>query len=71
MLGSGVTTLADTLSQPELLIEYYDLPFRQVLFLEVLGFNVRYGDVAVYRISEPLTLLRIRSLSAKRNCCGR
>jgi aminodeoxyfutalosine deaminase len=39
MLRSGVTTLADSLSQPELLPEYAALPFRQVLFLEVLGFK--------------------------------
>ncbi|GJL79026.1 MAG: metal-dependent hydrolase [Nitrospinaceae bacterium] len=37
--GSGVTTLADILSQPELLPEYAALPFRQVQFLEVLGFK--------------------------------
>lgn len=39
MLGSGVTTLADNMSQPELLPEYAALSFRQVLFLEVLGFK--------------------------------
>ena len=39
MLKSGVTTLADTLSEMELLTEYRDLPFRQMVFLEVLGFK--------------------------------
>jgi len=39
MLKSGVTTLADTLSQVELLTEYAGFPFRQVVFLEVLGFK--------------------------------
>jgi cytosine/adenosine deaminase-related metal-dependent hydrolase len=39
MLKSGVTTLADTLSQTELLTQYQDLSFRQVVFLEVLGFK--------------------------------
>lgn len=39
MLQSGVTTLADTLSEVELLPEYANLPFRQVVFLEVLGFK--------------------------------
>jgi cytosine/adenosine deaminase-related metal-dependent hydrolase len=39
MLESGVTTLADTLSDMELLCEYENLPFRQVVFLEVLGFR--------------------------------
>ena len=39
MLKSGVTTLADTLSQAELLTEDAGFPFRQVVFLEVLGFK--------------------------------
>ena len=43
LLTSGVTTLADTLSLaewlPELLTEYQGLPFRRVVFLEVLGFK--------------------------------
>lgn len=39
MLKSGVTTLADTLSQVELLTEYAGFPFRQVVLLEVLGFK--------------------------------
>jgi cytosine/adenosine deaminase-related metal-dependent hydrolase len=39
MVHSGVTTLADTLSQMELLTEHANLPFRQVVFLEVLGFK--------------------------------
>ncbi|MFQ5673058.1 MAG: amidohydrolase family protein [Nitrospinales bacterium] len=39
LVRSGVTTLADYLSQPELLDEYTNLPFRQVVFLEALGFK--------------------------------
>lgn len=36
LIRSGVTTLADYLAQPELIGEYRSLPFRQVVFLEVL-----------------------------------
>lgn len=36
MIRSGVTTLADYLAQAELLAEYRSLPFRQLVFLEVL-----------------------------------
>ncbi len=36
MMHSGVTTLADYLALPELLAEYRSLPFRQLVFLEVL-----------------------------------
>ncbi len=39
LLRSGVTTLADYLSHPDLIPEYQSLPFRQVLFLETLGFR--------------------------------
>jgi cytosine/adenosine deaminase-related metal-dependent hydrolase len=39
LLRSGVTTLADYLAMPDLLEEYAALPFRQVTFLEVLGFK--------------------------------
>ena len=39
LVRSGVTTLADYLSHPDLLVEYSGLPFRQVLFLETLGFQ--------------------------------
>jgi aminodeoxyfutalosine deaminase len=39
MLSSGVTTLADYISQPELFPEYAELPLRKILFLEALGFN--------------------------------
>ena len=38
MARSGVTTLVDFIPQAELLAEYAILPFRQLLFLEVLGF---------------------------------
>lgn len=39
LLGSGVTTLGDYLALPVLLEDYRRLPFRQVLFLEALGFQ--------------------------------
>ncbi len=39
MTRSGVTSLADYLSQAELLPEYVNFPFRQILFWETLGFR--------------------------------
>ena len=39
LIESGVTALGDYLSHPELLVEYQSMPFRQVLFLETLGFQ--------------------------------
>lgn len=39
MLRSGVTAFADYLAMPDLLEEYAALPFRQLAFLEVLGFK--------------------------------
>ena len=48
LLRSGVTTLADYLSHPDLLVEYSSLPFRQVLFLETLGFQSGQAkDIAI------------------------
>ena len=44
LLHSGVTTLADYWSHPELMVEYAALPFRQVLFVEVLGFPAKDAD---------------------------
>ncbi|CAI2719453.1 amidohydrolase family protein [Nitrospina watsonii] len=38
LLRSGVTLLGDYLAHPELLVEFARLPFRQMLFLETLGF---------------------------------
>ena len=38
MARSGVTALADFIPRAELAMEYSKLPFRQTLFLEVLGF---------------------------------
>ena len=38
MTRSGVTALVDFIPQVELVTEYARLPFRQILFLEVLGF---------------------------------
>lgn len=39
LIESGVTALGDYFSYPELQVEYQALPFRQVLFLETLGFQ--------------------------------
>jgi cytosine/adenosine deaminase-related metal-dependent hydrolase len=39
LIESGVTALGDYFSHPELLVEFQALPFRQVLFLETLGFQ--------------------------------
>ena len=51
MLQSGVTTLADTLSQVGLLTEYACLPFRQVVFLEVLGFKVNQVKESLHQVA--------------------
>jgi aminodeoxyfutalosine deaminase len=61
MLNSGVTTLADFMSHPELLPEYTALPFRQILFLEVLGFKKNMVKS---------TLDRVTSLFASQNLKG-
>lgn len=55
LIASGVTVLGDYLSHPELLIEYQALPFKQVLFLETLGFQ---QDVAGARAREVASLLQ-------------
>jgi len=39
LIQSGVTALGDYFSHPELMVEYQALPFRQILFLETLGFQ--------------------------------
>jgi cytosine/adenosine deaminase-related metal-dependent hydrolase len=53
MARSGVTALADHLSQAELVTEYTRLPFRQTLFLEVLGFHPSLAGSVVERL-EPV-----------------
>jgi len=58
MLGSGVTTLADTLSDMELLCEYEKLAFRQVVFLEVLGFR---GDKVEESLEQVVSFLATQS----------
>lgn len=55
LIESGVTTLADYFSHPELLVEYQNLPFHQVLFLETLGFQ---KEVAESKARELETLLQ-------------
>ncbi len=54
LLKSGVTTLADYASQPELFAEYAALPFRQVLFLEVIGFLGRDAEIITSRMKDLL-----------------
>ena len=44
LIESGVTALGDYFSHPELLVEYQTLPFRQVLFLETIGFQSGLAD---------------------------
>jgi cytosine/adenosine deaminase-related metal-dependent hydrolase len=44
LIESGVTALGDYFSHPEMLVEYQALPFRQVLFLETLGFQLALVD---------------------------
>jgi aminodeoxyfutalosine deaminase len=44
LLDSGVTTLADYLGRPGLLDEYAKLPFRQIIFLEAIGFKESKAD---------------------------
>lgn len=55
MLESGVTTLADFMSHPELFPEYAALPFRQILFLEVLGFKKSMVEEVLNRVTSILT----------------
>ncbi|NIQ00456.1 MAG: amidohydrolase family protein, partial [Nitrospinaceae bacterium] len=54
LIASGVTTIGDYFSHPELLAEYQTLPFRQELFLETLGFQ---REVAESRAGEVAALL--------------
>jgi cytosine/adenosine deaminase-related metal-dependent hydrolase len=44
LIESGVTALGDYFSHPELLVEYQALPFRQMLFLETIGFQSGVAD---------------------------
>jgi aminodeoxyfutalosine deaminase len=55
LVESGVTALGDYFSNPELLVEYQALPFRQMLFLETLGFQ---SGLAEEKIRSVETLLR-------------
>ena len=56
LLRSGVTALADyfPISNPELLDEYLSYPFRQVMFLEVLGFIGEMAPAIVENIESIL-----------------
>ena len=44
LVQTGVTAIGDYFSHPELMVEYEALPFRQVLFLETLGFQSDLAD---------------------------
>ena len=54
LIQSGVTALGDYFSHPELLVEYQALPFRQVLFLETLGFQEVLAGEKVRSVEELL-----------------
>jgi cytosine/adenosine deaminase-related metal-dependent hydrolase len=60
MSRSGVTTLADTLSDVELLSQYENLPFRQVVFLEVLGFR---GNKVKESLKQVVSVLETQNLA--------
>lgn len=62
LLASGVTSLGDYLSHPELLVEYAALPFHQVLYLETLGFQ---GDQAKERTSKVESVFQDRASAGK------
>ncbi len=55
LIESGVTALADYFSHPELLVEYQNMPFHHVLFLETLGFQ---KEAAESKARELETLLQ-------------
>lgn len=57
LIRSGVTTLADYLSRPELLEEYAALPFRQVVFLETLGFHRSMAQTVIENLE---SILKVR-----------
>ena len=54
LIESGVTALGDYFSHPELLVEYQSLPFRQVLFLETLGFQSALAGEKVRSVEDLL-----------------
>ena len=54
LVQSGVTALGDYLSHPELLIEYQAQPFKQVLFLETLGFQHEVADAKAREVESLL-----------------
>ncbi|MCH8208569.1 MAG: amidohydrolase family protein [Nitrospinae bacterium] len=53
-LRSGVTTVADFLSMPELLGEYAAFPLRLAVFLEVFGFNGKEAPAIAEKIKSNL-----------------
>jgi cytosine/adenosine deaminase-related metal-dependent hydrolase len=52
LIESGVTALGDYFSYPELLVEYQALPFRQVLFLETLGFQSSLAEEKIHAVED-------------------
>ncbi len=54
MLRSGVTALGDYFSHPELLVEFAQLPFNQILFIETFGFQSAMAENRVQLVEEVL-----------------
>ncbi len=54
MLRSGVTTIGDYFSNPDMLAEYAKLPFNQVLFIETFGFPSAVADERVQSVEKIL-----------------
>jgi cytosine/adenosine deaminase-related metal-dependent hydrolase len=63
LLTSGVTSLVDYLGSVELLKEFESLAFRQILFLETLGFNS--GESS--KIAEKLKTILETNISSQEN----
>lgn len=61
LIASGVTTLADYLGRPKLLDEYAKLPFRQIVFLEAIGFKESKADEIVEKLRSILESNRVGS----------
>jgi cytosine/adenosine deaminase-related metal-dependent hydrolase len=65
LVDSGVTTLADYLGRPNLLDEYEKLPFRQIVFLEAIGFQKSKAETiienlrAIFKANKSNSLLKL------------
>lgn len=62
LLRSGVTALGDYLAEPQLLEEYVRLPFRKMIFLEVLGFKRELADSLSEGVERVLSATRTDDL---------